>query len=171
MAVPRRSSVRGSIVRGAPGQGPRPRGRTGAPAEERIADPERPRSVIDFGLQRRAAALALRRSLDEGACDADPMLLRTAKHHGEAADSPCPGCRGTELVQLIYVFGDELGPFSGRVRKAAELPAMAHSFGSFDVCIVEVCQRCRWNFLIRRYVLGDGVPRAPLRAPRDLMEA
>ena len=26
------------------------------------------------------------------ACDADPMLVRAAKHHGESAKSACPVC-------------------------------------------------------------------------------
>jgi hypothetical protein len=166
VAAPRRNSVRGSLVRGQSARAPK----TAAPgAPEHVADPTKPRSVIDYGLQRRSALSALRTRMSEP--DADPILLRTARHHGEPAERDCPACRDAGLVEVTYVYGDELGPFSGRVRSAAELPAMATSFGAFTVYVVEVCCRCEWNFLARTYVLGDGVPRRPLAAPRDLMEA
>jgi hypothetical protein len=73
-------------------------------------------------------------------------------------------------VTVTYVYGDELGPYSGRIRKGEELPAMAFQFGAFSVYVVEVCQRCHWNFLLTTYVLGDGVPRRALPTPRDLLE-
>jgi hypothetical protein len=47
---------------------------------------------------------------------------------------------------------------------------MSHKFGSFSVYVVEVCQRCHWNFLLTTYVLGDGVPRRALPTPRDLLD-
>ena len=170
MAAPRSSGIRGRLARGeraasrpAPG---------GPPAPEPVAQPERPRRVVDHALERRAA---LRRlftggALDSDLCDADPYLLKAARFHGEAAGSACPACRDAGLVTVTYVFGDELGPYSGRIRKTEELPAMAHAYGGFHVYVVEVCQRCHWNFLLTNYVLGDGVPRQPPRAPRDLLE-
>jgi len=65
-------------------------------------------------------------------------------------------------MHVTYVYGDELGPYAGRIRASHELPAMARRFGAFTVYVVEVCQRCHWNFLTTSYVLGDGVPRRPL---------
>lgn len=103
-------------------------------------------------------------------CDADPYLLKAARHHGEKAEAPCPACRDAGLVTVTYVYGDELGPYSGRIRATSELAAMASQFGRFTVYVVEVCQRCQWNFLLTTYVLGDGVPRRALRAPRDLLD-
>ena len=45
------------------------------------------REVIDYALQRRSTLQALRRPgrtlARQEACDADPMLIRAAKHHGE----------------------------------------------------------------------------------------
>ena len=73
-------------------------------------------------------------------------------------------------MHVTYVYGDELGPYAGRVRQSDELPRMAGQFGAFSVYVVEVCQRCHWNFLTTTYVLGDGVPRRPLATPRDLLE-
>lgn len=127
---------------------------------------------MDHGLERRAALRRLfgGRGLDSGLCDADPYLLKAARFHGEPADQPCPACRDAGLVTVTYVFGDELGPYSGRIRATEDLPPMARRFGAFTVYVVEVCQRCHWNFLLRTYVLGDGVPRRALPAPRDLLE-
>jgi hypothetical protein len=171
MAAPRKSAIRGTIARGAPA--PR-RSRASAPLApaEPVAHPDRPRDVIDHALQRRAALQRLfgGRGLDSDLCDADPYLLKAARFHGEPAAGPCPACRDAGLVTVTYVYGDELGPYSGRIRKAEELPEMAFTFGAFSVYVVEVCQRCHWNFLLTTYVLGDGVPRRALPTPRDLLE-
>jgi len=102
--------------------------------------------------------------------DADPYLRKAAKFHGSKTDRPCPLCGDDSLVELNYVFGRELGPFSGRIKPAAELLEMAFQHGEFRVFVVEVCKACDWNHLSRSYVLGDGVPRRPLRKPRDWIE-
>ncbi len=125
------------------------------------------REVIDYALQRRRTLQALSRAgrslarLD--ACDADPMLIRAAKHHGEAAKAACPVCAKTELVTMNYVFGDQLGQYSGRIKRTPELEEMAHEFGEFKVVVVEVCPACKWNHMILSYLLGDGVKRKPPR--------
>ena len=170
MAAPRKSAIRGTIARGASST-PR-RDREPLPPAEPVANPAQPRSVISHALERRAALLRLfgGGGLSSDLCDADSYLLRAAKHHGEPATGPCPACRDAGLVTVTYVFGDELGPYSGRIRKAEELPAMSVKFGAFTVYVVEVCQRCHWNFLLTTYVLGDGVPRRALPAPRDLLD-
>ena len=67
---------------------------------------------------------------------------------------------------LRYVYSDELGPFSGRIKTERELHEMATDFGFLDVYVVEVCPDCHWNHLLHTYVLGDGQPRRPLRRPR-----
>ncbi len=125
------------------------------------------REVIDYALQRRSSLQALRRPgarlARMEACDADPMLLRAAKYHGELAKVPCPVCSSDELVNLQYVFGDQLGQYSGRIKRTAELEEMAHEFGEFKVVVVEVCQHCHWNHMILSYLLGDGVTRKPPR--------
>jgi hypothetical protein len=154
------------------GESAKPRS-AGKPAEvEQVDDPTRPRAVVNHGLQRRSA---LRRlfgggGLSSDLCDADTYLLRAAKHHGEPASAGCPACRDDGLVTVTYVYGDELGPYSGRIRKTDELPSMARRFGRFSVYVVEVCGRCHWNFLLTTYVLGDGVPRRALPTPRDLLD-
>jgi hypothetical protein len=103
---------------------------------------------------------------DTDVCDADPYLLRAAQHHGEPSDDTCPLCRRDLLTLLTYVFGDELGEYSGRIRRTRQLGAMAESYCAFTVHVVEVCQRCHWNHLRLSYVLGDGEPRAVPRRRR-----
>lgn len=169
MAAPRRTAIRGTIVRGSSSSG---RSRVPLGEPEDVADPTRPRAVVDHAISRRNALRQLfgGRGLDSDVCEADPYLLRAARHHGEPAGDPCPACRDAGLVTVTYVYGDELGPYSGRVRQSDELSAMAGRFGAFSVYVVEVCQRCHWNFLLRTYVLGDGVPRRALPTPRDLLD-
>lgn len=125
------------------------------------------REVVDYALQRRATLEALRRPggrmARREACDADPMLLRAAKHHGESNGDTCPVCDSRDFTQLRYVFGDQLGQYSGRIKRTAELEEMAHEFGEFKVVVVEVCLNCSWNFMIMSYLLGDGVKRKPPR--------
>jgi hypothetical protein len=125
------------------------------------------REVIDYALQRRSNLQALRRPgrtlARQEACDADPMLIRAAKHHGEPSNVDCPVCESTDLVNLHYVFGDQLGQYSGRIKRTTELEEMAHEFGEFKVVVVEVCPACGWNQMILSYLLGDGVKRKPPR--------
>lgn len=140
---------------------------------EDVADPTAPRGVVDHTLQRRAAlgSLVLTATGASDYLDPHPHLLRAARNHGQAADEPCPWCKDKEsLCYLRYAYGDELGPFSGRLRTESELPELARQHGQFRVYVVEVCRKCGWNHLVRSYVLGDGVPRPALRAPRDMIE-
>lgn len=125
------------------------------------------REVIDYSLQRRNTLSALRRRVrtitPNDACDADPMLIRAAMNHGELSDQPCPVCASTKMALLNYVFGDQLGQYSGRIKSITELTEMQDEFGEFKVCIVEVCTDCGWNHMIQSYLLGDGVTRRPPR--------
>jgi hypothetical protein len=170
--------LRGTRVPGGGARGPerpsRTRGRAdGLPERtEPVADPQAPRAVIDYALARRAALMDLFTGggLRSDACDADPYLLRAARHHGERSSRRCPVCRKEDLTHVTYTYGDQLGPFSGRVRATSDLPAMARAHGEFRVYVVEVCQRCSWNHLVLSYVLGDGVVRPAPRRPHDLLD-
>jgi hypothetical protein len=118
--------------------------------------------VVDYGLARRAVLTALLgggATTREDACDAHPYLLRAARHHGEGTDRDCPVCRQERLVEVNYVYGDELGPYAGRVKTTPELEEMAREHGEFRVYVVEVCTGCAWNHLVQSFVLGDGVAR------------
>ncbi|MFW6598985.1 DUF5318 family protein [Propionibacteriaceae bacterium Y2011] len=125
------------------------------------------RDVVSYALQRRSTLEALRRPSRmlgrADACDADPMLVRAALHHGEHADRPCPICSVDHLLLLHYVFGEQLGQYSGRIKRTKELAEMQDEVGEFKVVVVEVCTECRWNHMIESFVLGDGVRRRPPR--------
>lgn len=125
------------------------------------------REVVNYALQRRSTLEALRRPQRtltlQDICDADPLLLRAAKHHGEPADGPCPICHKGTLVNLNYVFGDQLGQYSGRIKSTADLDEMQNEFGEFTVRVVEVCLDCGWNHMTYSFLLGDGVTRRPPR--------
>ncbi|SDS69398.1 hypothetical protein SAMN04489812_2703 [Microlunatus soli] len=125
------------------------------------------REVIDYALQRRSTLQAMRQPVrnlaSADACDADPMLIRAAKHHGEPTDDSCPICSKDDMVHLHYTFGDQLGQYSGRIKRLSELDEMQGRFGEFKVVVVEVCPDCGWNHMITSYLLGDGVKRKPPR--------
>ncbi len=129
------------------------------------------REPIEFALSRRATLQALRgrsRSLTRAdACDADPLLIRSALHHGEDHPDSCPIC-DSRMVLLNYVFGSQLGQFSGRIKSTKELEEMQSEYGEFKVVVVEVCTDCGWNHMIRSYLLGDGRFRKPPRRQRTV---
>ncbi len=162
MVAPRSSSIRGSRT-SLPSRPPAPAAEEFAP--EAVEDPEAPRDVLSFALARRAALVTMRRggAFNGDYCDADPGLLRAAKHHGEPADHPCPVCQRPDLVEVTWVFGAQLGALSGSARSQAQLTDMAHEHGSFRVHVVEVCSHCSWNHLVVSYSLGDGHPRRRAR--------
>jgi hypothetical protein len=60
---------------------------------------------------------------------------------------------------VTYVFGDDLGEYTGRVKSSREVADMAFEYGEFRVYVVEVCSDCGWNHLHLSYALGDGIPR------------
>lgn len=124
------------------------------------------RQEMSYALQRRATLEALRRptrAMVPDPCDAEPILVRSALHHGEPSQVPCPICENDRLANLNYVFGSQLGQYSGRIKSTDELVEMQDEFGEFKVCVVEVCTDCGWNHMITSYLLGDGKKR---RAPR-----
>lgn len=124
------------------------------------------REEINYALQRNAALAALQkpaRLLASDPLDADPLLIKSALHHGLRVDEDCPVCAQAKLFHLNYVFGEQLGQYSGRIKSEAELIEMQCEFGEFRVCVVEVCCECGWNHMISSFLLGDGVKR---RAPR-----
>ena len=105
------------------------------------------RSVIDYGLARRATLTALfarARPRADDACDAHPYLLRAARFHGEPTGRDCPVCRrgaaGRGDLRLRRRARPVLGPGQGDRASSSE---MAHEHGEFRVYVVEVCQRLR----------------------------
>jgi len=130
------------------------------------------REEVDYTLQRNALLREVRRGRVFGgdACDADPYLLRAARWHGEAAGRACPVCEEIELRELSFVYGRELGPFSGRIKHTTQVGELAATVGDVQVHVAEVCVGCGWNHLTRSFRIGDGQPRRPLRKPPDWLD-
>ncbi|TDD35558.1 hypothetical protein E1286_39470 [Nonomuraea terrae] len=118
------------------------------------------RRVVDYGLAERAVVHCLRagRTLRGEVCDAQPYLLRAARHFGEPTERLCPVCEKENVTNVTYVHGDSLGRHAGRAKVTSELAVMAHDYDEFRVYVVEVCQGCSWNHLTVSYVLGNGPP-------------
>ena len=136
---------------------PRPAPR---PAYE-VADPARPRGVVDHTLAKRQVVAGLRTSIAPGYdlqthLDPDPYLVRAAAHHGETTERTCPWCSAAGLAHVKYAYGDDLGERAGAARSDSELREMAHQYGEFDVWLVEFCPGCGWNHVHLTYTLGDG---------------
>jgi len=125
------------------------------------------RKSVDYGLQRRRTLEeiqgALRTMVSHDALDADPMLIRSALHHGSLSQRRCPVNNCGRLLTLNYTFGDQLGQYSGRIKSDEDLAQMENEYGEFTVYVVEVCAECGWNHVIESYVLGDGTSRKPPR--------
>ena len=124
------------------------------------------REAVDYSLQRRATLESWRqssRAVRDDVCDAEPLLIRSALHHGEETTTVCPICEHERIMNLHYVFGEQLGQYSGRIKSPGELEVMQDEFGEFKVCVVEVCTECGWNHMIKTYLLGDGQKRKPPR--------
>jgi hypothetical protein len=125
-------------------------------ADSRTLTGVRSRAVIDYALQRRARLTDVavgRVSLGE-VCDAHPHLRLAARHYGERAARACPVCKRLELRLVHYVYGDALGRTAGQAKSRTELARLAAAMPEFDVYVVEVCQDCGWNHLIRSFVAG-----------------
>ncbi len=90
-------------------------------------------------------------------CDAHPELLRAAGHLGLPTGAPCPICEESELVDVTFVFGSRL-PSGGRcVTSHAELTRYWRRKDPVVCYVIEVCNACRWNHLVRMYPAGAGV--------------
>jgi len=112
---------------------------------------------VDYRLAR-ASVLADYRGgvLDRSdVCDAHPELVRAAREVGRKAPGECPVCERAKLVHVTYVFGPRL-PRHGRcITLRGEMARLAKRPGNHVAYIVEVCQACSWNHLVRRSTLGD----------------
>lgn len=130
------------------------------------------REVVSHALNRRASLQFIRRPesvlVGVDPCDADPLLISSAIHHGNPAHRDCPVCVGDRLIVLNYVFGDQLGQFSGRIKSPAELVEMESEYGEFMVRVVEVCPDCGWNHIVESFLLGDGRYRKPPRRQKTV---
>lgn len=112
--------------------------------------------VVSHEWERAATLRDLRagRVLRDDLCDADFLLRAAAEHHGETAPRPCPVCEDEELRFTRWVYGEALGRRAGSARSEEEIADFVAEGLEFTVHLVEVCRRCRWNFLLRTATAG-----------------
>ena len=115
------------------------------------------RRVIDYALARRAVLRDFRRGalarID--VCDAQPELLRAARHIGLPAHDDCPVCGTGDLRLVSYVYGENLKQANGRcISDDGELARLGKRHDEFACYDVEVCLDCRWNHLRRLSLHG-----------------
>jgi hypothetical protein len=117
-------------------------------------------AVVEYRLQRSALIQQIQNGerMVEDLCDAHPGLIRAAKGVGRSLGETCPVCHEGVLRQVVYVFGDKL-PASGvcpvskadlRKFELRDLPVTCYA--------VEVCIRCRFNHLLRKWEAGGTSP-------------
>lgn len=111
---------------------------------------------VDYRLIRRHTVDEFRRGrlsrLD--VCDAQPELLRAARHLGRPLSPPCPICDDENLVTVSFVFGSRL-PAHGRcVSSAREMAKLRRRAEPVHCYVVEVCPDCAWNHLLQAFPVG-----------------
>ena len=111
---------------------------------------------IDYRLERQRILAAFRSGAQSllQVCDAQDELVRNAAHCGTPTADACPVCTAPRLVHVTYVFGPRL-PSSGRcMTSMAEMQRLARRKAPYSAYVVEVCPECRWNHLVRSYLLN-----------------
>ena len=111
---------------------------------------------IDYRLERQRILAAFRSGAQSAlrVCDAQDELMRNAAHCGTPTTELCPVCASTTLVHVTYVFGPRL-PSSGRCTTSlAEMQRLARRKAPYTAYVVEVCVDCRWNHLVRSFLLN-----------------
>jgi ribosomal protein S27E len=112
---------------------------------------------VDYRLQRDATIRLYRRGrvarID--ICDAQPELLRAARHLSRSTAVPCPICEEEEVVYVTYAFGRGI-PACGRVVGApSELERLRRRV-EVRCYLVEVCPSCGWNHLLSAFGARPG---------------
>ena len=142
-------------------------GRGRSVAEARRLFAELAHDVVDHTLRRHAVltAVATGRMSPWELCDAHPHLVAAARHHGVPTGRTCPICERAGLDEVHFVYGESLKHVAGQAKSPAEVRRLAagngHAPRRFDVYVVEVCGHCRWNHLLRSFVVEAGVDGPP----------
>ena len=112
---------------------------------------------VDYILARRRVLRDFRRGILTrlDLCDAHPELMRVATNYGNDTNRDCPICADEDvrspLKEVNYLYGDGLRKTNGRpVTDQNQLEDADKSGKAYHRYLVEVCTKCRWNFLIRR---------------------
>jgi len=110
---------------------------------------------VDYRLARASVLADYRDGLLDRAevCDAHPELVRAARQVGRRTPGECPVCDRSRLVHVTYVFGPRLPKHGRCISLRGELTRLAKRPGTHVAFVVEVCQACSWNHLVRRSTL------------------
>jgi len=111
---------------------------------------------IDYRLERQRILAAYRSGAQTTlqVCDAQDELVRNAEHCGAPTTETCPICESAMLVHVTYIFGARL-PSGGRcMTSMAEMQRLARRRSPYTAYVVEVCGECRWNHLVRSFLLN-----------------
>lgn len=111
---------------------------------------------VNYRLTRQAAVGEFRNGnvAQSEACDAHPQLVRAAREIGTPTDEDCPICTRDRLVHVTYVFGPRLPKHGRCITLRGELKQIAKRQGTFVAYVVECCNTCSWNHLVKRYVVA-----------------
>lgn len=127
-----------------------------AAAQNADAASESTGGTVDYRLAR-AATLRAWKSGELGlheVCDAQRELQRNAEFCGQPTGRRCPVCESADVVEVTYAFGSRLPKHGRCVTTAAEMRRLQHRVSVATGYVVEVCTRCGWNHLVRRFTLG-----------------
>ncbi len=123
-------------------------------------------AVVEYGLVRHA----LLAKVAEGAlgleevCDAHPELVRAATHLGRRTGETCPICEEAQLKIVTYVFGARLPAGGACPSTRAELLKLERREEPVLCYAVEVCVKCHFHHLARKWSAGGRRPRESRRA-------
>lgn len=111
---------------------------------------------VDYRLARASVLAEYRAGIIDRTevCDAHPELKRAARQVGSPTPGSCPICDAKKLVHVTYVFGPRLPKHGRCISLRGELARLAKRGGTHVAYVVEVCQTCSWNHLVRRSTLS-----------------
>jgi hypothetical protein len=123
-------------------------------------------AVVEYGLVRHALMAALANGVlsRDDVCDAHPELVRAATHLGRRSGEPCPVCEHEELREVTYVFGARLPAGGACPSSRAELLKLERREELVQCYAVEVCVRCHFHHLVRKWAAGGRKARGQLKA-------
>lgn len=129
--------------------------------------------VTDYTMARRSVLNELRSGVLSRAdvCDAQPELLRVAKHQGTPSEGACPVCESDGCVVVAFAFGERLARRNGRMVETREIPEYV-AIDGVRCYSVEVCTECSWNHILQAFLGTDADQIAdPAELARDDLEA
>ncbi len=116
-------------------------------------------AVTDYRMARRSVLESFRTGTiarDE-ICDAQPELLRVAKHQGRSLETSCPVCDAHSPVIVAFAFGERLKSRNGAMVDEAEIPKYLN-IQDVRCYSGEVCTACSWNHIRQAFVVHDVSP-------------